>query len=254
MILFLVRLAKLNGCLLMIFLASCSNQGTHSYSKLLAISSNSGTTTTSLNPSFTAEFSNEVQNVNVSDFVITVLSGSINPTITGITTSNSIHYTINVSLTGTGTFRVDFNDTDSSIRSNNGINLYASKLTGSSLLVTTAVTPVVNHVVSITRYYPAVNPTSDDFVEFKVLFTDIAEKPTVNDFLPKIVSGTGLSPLISGIYGAGNEWIVRIYVSGINGDISLEFDDHDGSVLDNSNLPITPSYHSPDELWTRIGL
>ncbi|MFD2247972.1 phytase [Pontibacter ruber] len=195
---------------------------------VLSITRQNPTTENTSNTSviFRATFSERVNGVDASDFVITAVTSSITGTISegkAVGTSGTIYDVTVSSITGTGTLRLDLKNTGTSITDTSGNNISGGYTSGQTYTIVGAdqTKPIV---VSINRQSPTEETNGNTSVIYRTTFSEKVNGVDATDFTLTSVSGNagGTVASIQSVGTAGDLYDVAI--SSISGSGTLRLD------------------------------
>src|SRR6266487_6098548 len=101
-------------------------------------------TTNATSVTFRATFSESVTGVDATDFSATVVSGSLNSSIAGVTVVNSSTYDITISITGSGTLRLDLKASNTGITDIAGNSIAGGYTPGETYIINQTAPTVVS--------------------------------------------------------------------------------------------------------------
>src|SRR5438477_369955 len=146
---------------------------------------------------FRAIFSEAVTGVDATDFVATIVSGSLTSSISSVTVVGTAGTTYGItifSIIGNGTLRLNLKTTNTGITDSFG-NSITGGYTNSQTYIIDRTTPTV---ISINRQLPLSQNTNVAAVTFRVIFSEAVTGVDATDFVATVVSGS-LTSSISGV-------------------------------------------------------
>lgn len=185
---------------------------------------------------FQVTFSEAVTGVDVSDFLLTTnLNGANIANISG--SGNAYTVTVNTG-TGDGNLRLDLADNDSVL---NSLNIPLGGTGAANGNFSAGETYTLDHtapsVISITPASP--NPSKASTVDFSVTFSEPVSGVDLADFSLSTTNGA----VLTGLSGAGMNYIVTVTTGTGNDGLRLDFVDND-TVLDLAGNPTSGGFMS----------
>lgn len=179
---------------------------------------------------FTVTFSENVTQVDATDFAVATTSTAAG-SVSNVTAISASEYEVTVgSISGDGTIRLDLDDADTDIVDIANNTLTSSTATGDESFTVDRVAPAI---YAISRKTGETNPTSAKIITFTVIFTEDVSPVVAADFTLTKTTSTLLNGSISNVTSiTASEY--EVTVSGVFGDgtIRLDLNDINSSIRD----------------------